>query len=123
MKLFISNNLSGLNRTASELCNIKLRFKKRLKDIFPNDIFSVLPKYGVINSKFYIIGTRSHGGDGGYAMLRRCRRHKELRRCSVQILDNYFGINALGIKLLKSVLTSSVALCTDGASVTSIALF
>ena len=56
-------------------------------------------------------------------MLRRCRRHKELRRCSVQILDNYFGINALGIKLLKSVLTSSVALCTDGASVTSIAFF
>jgi len=28
MKLFISNNLSGLNRTASELYNIKLRFKK-----------------------------------------------------------------------------------------------
>ena len=34
---------------------------------------------------------------GGNAMLRRCRRHKERRRCSVQILDNYFGINALYI--------------------------
>ena len=27
----------------------------------------VLPKYGVINKKSYIIGTRSHGGDGGNA--------------------------------------------------------
>jgi len=34
-----------------------------------------------------------------------------------------FGVNALGIKLLKSVQTSSVALCTDGASMTTIALF
>ena len=25
----------------------------------------VLPKYGVLNKKSYIIGTRSHGGDGG----------------------------------------------------------
>ena len=56
-------------------------------------------------------------------MLRRYRRHKEWRRCSVQILDNSFGVNALGIKLLKNVQTSSVALCTDGASVTTIALF
>jgi len=35
--------------------------------------------------------------DGGNAMLRRCRRHKERRRRSVQILDNYFGINVLCI--------------------------
>ena len=96
-------------------------FYESLKEHLTIGFKRVLPKYGVINSKFYIIGTRSHGEDGGYAMLRRCRRHIELRRCSVQILDNYFGINALGIKLLKSVLTSSVALCTDGASVTSIA--
>ena len=33
-----------------------------------------------------------------------------------------FGINTLGIKLLKSVQTSSVALCTDGASVPSITM-
>ena len=45
----------------------------------------------------YIMGTRSHGEDGGCAMLRRCRRHKERRRRSVQILDNYFGINVLCI--------------------------
>ena len=45
----------------------------------------------------YIMGTRSHGGDGGNAMLRRCRRHKERRRRSVQILDNYFEVNALYI--------------------------
>ena len=57
----------------------------------------VLPKYGVINKKSYIIGTRSHGGDGGNAMSRRCRRHKEQRRSSVQILDNYFEVNALYI--------------------------
>ena len=24
-----------------------------------------LPKYGAINKKAYVIGTRSHGGDGG----------------------------------------------------------
>ena len=35
--------------------------------------------------------------DGGNAMSGRCRRHKERRRRSVQILDNYFGINALCI--------------------------
>ena len=29
---------------------------------------------------------------------RRFRQHKERRRCSVQILDNYLGINALYIK-------------------------
>ena len=58
---------------------------------------NTLPKDGVINQTSYIIGTRSHGGDGGNAMSRRCRRHKERRRCSVQILDNYFGINALYI--------------------------
>ena len=57
----------------------------------------VLPKYGVINKKSYIIGTRSHGGDGGNAMSRRCRRHKEQRRSSVQIIDNSFGINVLYI--------------------------
>ena len=34
-----------------------------------------------------------------------------------------FGVNALGINLLKSVQTNSVALCTGGASVTTIALF
>ena len=34
-------------------------------------------------------------------MSRRCRRHKERRRCSVQILNNDFGVNALDIKLLK----------------------
>ena len=28
---------------------------------------------------------------------RRCRRHKEQRRCSVQIHDNYFEVNALYI--------------------------
>ena len=57
----------------------------------------VLLKYGVLNKKSYIIGTRSHGEDGGNAMSRRCRRHKELRRCSVQIFDNYFEVNALYI--------------------------
>ena len=62
-----------------------------------NEPFLVLPKYGVLNLKSYIIGTRSHGGDGGNAMSRRCRRHKERRRCSVQILDNDFGLNALYI--------------------------
>ena len=35
--------------------------------------------------------------DGGNAMSRRCRRHKERRRYSVQILDNYFEVNALYI--------------------------
>ncbi len=34
-----------------------------------------------------------------------------------------FEINALVIKLLKKCATSSLALCTDGASVTSITLF
>ena len=43
------------------------------------------------------MGTLSHGGDGGNAMLRRCRRHKERQRCSVQILDNYFWVNTLYI--------------------------
>ena len=57
----------------------------------------VLPKYGVINLKSYIIGTRSHGEDGGNTMLRRCRWHKERRRYIVQILDNYFDVNALYI--------------------------
>ena len=35
-----------------------------------------------------------HGGTEGTeinAMSRRCRGHKELRRCSVQILDNFRG--------------------------------
>jgi len=45
------------------------------------------------------MGTRRHGGDGVYAMLRRCRRHKERRRCSVQVLDN-FWINCLCIESL-----------------------
>ena len=47
--------------------------------------------------------------DGGNAMLQRCRRHKERRRCSVQILDNFwdkrFGYKLLielAIKLLSS---------------------
>ena len=31
------------------------------------------------------------------AMSRRCRWHKEGRRGSVQILDSYFGVNALYI--------------------------
>jgi len=44
-----------------------------------------------------MIGTRSHGEDRGCAMLRRCRRHKERRRRSVQILEKSFGINALCI--------------------------
>ena len=30
-------------------------------------------------------------------ILQRCRRHKEQRGCSVQILDNYFEVNALYI--------------------------
>jgi len=34
------------------------------------------------------------------AMSRRHRWHKEPWRCSVQILDNSFGMNALYIKLL-----------------------
>ena len=50
----------------------------------------VLPKYGVI-------GTRSHGGTEVKPILQRCRRHKEQRRCSLQILDNYLGVNALYI--------------------------
>ena len=55
-------------------------------------------------------------------MLRRCRRHKERRRCSVQILDNFWD-KCFEYKVAKkSVQTSSAALCTDGASVTSIAL-
>ena len=43
------------------------------------------------------MGTLSHGGDGGNAMSRRCRRHKERRKCSEQILDNYLVVNALYI--------------------------
>ena len=30
-----------------------------------NEPFWVLPKYGVLNLKSYIIGTQSHGVDGG----------------------------------------------------------
>ncbi len=30
-----------------------------------NESFLVLPKYGVLNLKSYIIGTQSHGEDGG----------------------------------------------------------
>ena len=55
-------------------------------------------------------------------MSRRCRRHKERRRCSLQILDNFWD-KCFGHKVAKkSVQTTSVALCTDGASVTFIAL-
>jgi len=44
------------------------------------------------------LAMRAHGVTEGTevnAMSRRCRRHKERRRYSIQILDNYLGINAL----------------------------
>ena len=66
-------------------------------DIFFKAQKNTLPKDGVINYTSYITGTRSHGGDEGNATARRCRRHKERRRYIVQILDNYFEVNALYI--------------------------
>ena len=56
-------------------------------------------------------------------MLRRCRRHKERRRYSVQILDNFWD-KCFGHKVTKNVCKEAPSLYgTDGASVTSIALF
>ena len=56
-------------------------------------------------------------------MLRRCRRHKERRRYSVQILDNFWD-KCFGHKVTKNVCKQAPSLYgTDGASVTSIALF
>ena len=40
--------------------------------------------------------------DGGNAISRRCRRHKEQRRCSVQILDNFWD-KYFGYKVTKKV--------------------
>ena len=40
-------------------------YENNLQTSINKGISWVLPKYGVINSKSYIIGTRSHGGDGG----------------------------------------------------------
>ena len=57
------------------------------------------------------------------AMSRRCRWHKEWRRCSVQISDNPFGMNALYINCWQNWQTISVALRTDGASVPTGACF
>ena len=56
-------------------------------------------------------------------MLRRCRRHKERRRYSVQILDNFWD-KCFGHKVTKNVCKQAPSLYgTDGASVTSIAFF
>ncbi len=56
-------------------------------------------------------------------MLRRCRRHKERRRYSVQILDNFWD-KCFGHKVTKNVCKQAPSFYgTDGASVTSIALF
>ena len=61
--------------------------------------------------------------DGGNAMSRRCRRHKERRRYSVQILDNFWD-KCFGHKVTKNVCKQAPSFYgTDGASVTSIALF
>ena len=56
-------------------------------------------------------------------MSQRCRRHKERQRYSVQILDNFWD-KGFEHKVTKNVCKQAPSLYgTDGASVTSIALF
>jgi len=78
------------------------------------------------SDKLKLSYNKAHRGTEGAeikAMSRRCRWYKERRRCSVQISDNPFGMNALYINCWQNWQTISVAPRTDGASVTTGACF
>ena len=65
-----------------------------------------------------MIGTRSHGEDGGYAMLRRHRRCTERRSLFTKFISNLYTKLLPQNSYQESVRYTSVALCAVGTSVT-----